>query len=243
MQRAGSLYLPFAYERTSTSMYPAAVIFDFDGVIVDTEPIHYQVFQTILEPQGMGYSWQEYTDKYMGFDDRDAFREAFHTAGKEVSQDVLQLLINQKAAIFEEVVTQGVTPYPGVIELIQELADMGIPLAISSGALRSDIIPILEQLQIKDLFAHIVTADDVPQSKPDPASYIGAKDKLLYSYPDQLDSNSVIYAIEDTPAGIQSAKGAGLKVVAVSNSYPASKLQQADSIVHSLSQLSKGNWI
>ncbi|QOX78628.1 HAD family hydrolase [Trichlorobacter lovleyi] len=224
-------------------MYPAAVIFDFDGVIVDTEPIHYQVFQTILEPQGMGYSWQEYTDKYMGFDDRDAFREAFHTAGKEVSQDVLQLLINQKAAIFEEVVTQGVTPYPGVIELIQELADQGIPLAISSGALRSDIIPILEQLKIKDFFSHIVTADDVPQSKPDPASYIGARDKLLYSYPHQLDSNSVIYAIEDTPAGIQSAKGAGLKVVAVSNSYPDSKLQQADSIVHSLSQLSQGNWM
>lgn len=224
-------------------MYPAAVIFDFDGVIVDTEPIHYQVFQTILEPQGMGYSWQEYTDKYMGFDDRDAFREAFHTAGKEVSQDVLQLLINQKAAIFEEVVTQGVTPYPGVIELIQELADQGIPLAISSGALRSDIIPILEQLKIKDFFTHIVTADDVPQSKPDPASYIGARDKLLYSYPHQLDSNSVIYAIEDTPAGIQSAKGAGLKVVAVSNSYPDSKLQQADSIVHSLSQLSQGNWM
>ena len=104
-------------------------------------------------------------------------------------------------------------------------------------------MPILEQLKIKDFFTHIVTADDVPQSKPDPASYIGARDKLLYSYPDQLDSSSVIYAIEDTPAGIQSAKGAGLKVIAVSNSYPASKLQQANSIVQSLTQLSGGNWI
>lgn len=243
MQRAGSLYLPFAHERTSASMYPAAVIFDFDGVIVDTEPIHYQAFQKILEPRGMGYTWQEYTDKYMGFDDRDAFKEAFHVAGQEVSQDILQLLIKQKAAIFEEVITQGVTPYQGVIELIQELVDHGIPLAISSGALRSDIIPILEQLKIKDNFTHIVTADDVPQSKPNPASYIGAKEKLLCSYPHKLDSNSIIYAIEDTPAGIQSAKGAGLIVIAVSNSYPASKLQQADSIVHSLSQLSGGNWM
>ena len=224
-------------------MYPAAVIFDFDGVIVDTEPIHYQAFQKILKPQGMGYSWQEYIDKYMGFDDRDAFREALHTAGKAVSQDTLQQLINKKAAIFEEVITQGVTPYPGVIELIQELANQGIPLAISSGALRSDIIPILEQLKIKDFFTHIVTAEDVPQSKPDPASYIGAREKLLYSYPYKLDSGSIIYAIEDTPAGIQSAKGAGLKVIAVANSYPATKLRQADSIVHSLTQLSGGNWM
>lgn len=223
-------------------MYPDAVIFDFDGVIVDTEPIHYKVFQQILEPLGMGYSWQEYTNTYMGFDDRDAFREAFRAAGKELSADTLQTLINQKASMFEQVVTQGVVPYPGVIELINELAAHGIPLAISSGALRSDILPILEQLDIKRYFSHIVTADDVPQSKPHPASYIQAKDLLLTSSPEKLDSSHLIYAIEDTPAGIQSARGAGLTVVAVTNSYPAEKLGQADATVQALSQLLGGNW-
>ena len=218
-------------------MYPDAVIFDFDGVIVDTEPIHYQVFQDILEPIGLGYTWDEYTSSYMGFDDRDAFREAFGAAGKTLTPDRLQELISQKAGIFEQVVSRGVTPYTGVIELIHELSAKGIPLAISSGALRSDIIPILEQLNIEQYFSHIVTADDVPQSKPHPASYLSAKEKLLLSFPDKLNSDSLIYAIEDTPAGIQSAKGAGLSVVAVTNSYQAEKLGQADAIVTSLGQL------
>lgn len=223
-------------------MYPDAVIFDFDGVIVDTEPIHYQSFQKILEPMGMGYSWLEYTATYMGFDDRDAFREVFRAAGENITSDKLQELINQKATIFEQVIAGGVTPYPGVIELIIELAAHSIPLAISSGALRSDIMPILEQLNIKQYFSHIVTADDVPQSKPHPASYLKAKEKLLSSFPDNLSSSSIIYAIEDTPAGIQSAKGAGLSVIAVTNSYPVEKLGQADAMVQTLTELTKAGW-
>lgn len=223
-------------------MYPDALIFDFDGVIVDTEPIHYQVFQKILEPIGLGYSWQEYTNIYMGFDDRDAFREAFRAANRPLTPDTLQALINQKAAMFEQVVALGVTPYPGVLELITELATQDIPLAISSGALRSDIMPILAQLGLTDSFTHIVTADDVPQSKPHPASYLHAKQKLLNSFPKKLNESSRIYAIEDTPAGIQSAKGAGLTVIAVTNSYPAEKLGQADAQFTSLTQLLGGTW-
>lgn len=223
-------------------MYPDAVIFDFDGVIVDTEPIHYQAFQDILEPVGLGYTWEAYTTTYMGFDDRDAFREAFRAAGKTITQDRLQELINQKATLFEQVVARGVTPYPGVVELIKELTAHGIPLAISSGALRSDIMPILEQLDIKHYFSHIITADDVPQSKPHPASYLKAKDLLLTSFPEKLNLSSLIYAIEDTPAGIQSAKGAGLSVIAVTNSYPEKKLVQADAMVQALSELRGETW-
>lgn len=223
-------------------MYPDAVIFDFDGVIVDTEPLHYQAFQKLLEPLGLGYSWQEYIETYMGFDDRDAFREAFSSAGKTITPDTLQTLINQKAAIFEQVVAGGVTPYPGVVYLIKELAARGIPLAISSGALRSDIMPILEQLNIKHYFSHIVTADDVPQSKPHPASYLKAKELLLNSYPEKLTPKSSIFAIEDTPAGIQSAKGAGLHVVAVTNSYPTERLGEANTKVQSLNQLIGVDW-
>jgi len=218
-------------------MYPDAVIFDFDGVIVDTEPIHYQVFQDILVPIGLGYTWEEYMSTYMGFDDRDAFREAFRSAGKTLTPDRLQELINQKAGIFEQVVSRGVTPYTGVIELIHLLSTKDIPLAISSGALRSDIMPILEQLNIEQHFSHIVTADDVPQSKPHPASYLSAKEKLLHRFPEKLSAASRIFAIEDTPAGIESAKGAGLTVFAVTNSYPAEKLKQADVIIQSLEQL------
>jgi beta-phosphoglucomutase len=223
-------------------MFPDAVIFDFDGVIVDTEPIHYHAFQNVLGPLGLGYSWEEYTVRYMGFDDRDAFREAFLIQGRDIDEHVLKELINLKASIFEHVVKQGIKPYPGVLELIKELTENKVALAISSGALRSDIMPILDQLNIHIFFTHIITAEDVSHSKPDPASYTLAKEKLISSFPNNLSSSSLIYAIEDTPAGIQSAKAAGLNVVAITNSYPSTKLLQADIIIDNLLKLSGGLW-
>ncbi len=224
-------------------MYPDAVIFDFDGVIVDTEPIHYMSFQKILEPMNMGYSWEEYTLTYMGFDDRDAFREAFKAANKTIDNFELNKLIDKKAAFFEQVINQGVEVYPGVIELILNLSKQKIPLAICSGALRSDIIPILNQLNIKNHFAHIVTAEEVPQSKPDPASYKKAKELLLGTFNTTLNNSSIIYAIEDTPAGIKSAKGAGLKVIGVTNSYSSEHLGGCDMVLRSLTELPGGYWI
>lgn len=222
-------------------MFPDAVIFDFDGVIVDTEPIHYKAFQQILEPLGISYTWHEYVENYMGFDDRDAFREAFKRAERPLDENLLHALINNKATVFEEVVL-NVTPYPGVLDLLKELKDRAIPLAICSGALHSDIIPVLKQLQIQSFFTHIVTANDVATSKPHPDSYLTVKALLLRSFSQELNSNSLIYAIEDTPAGIQSAKGAGLRVIAVTNSYSEEKLALADATVHVLSELQKGSW-
>lgn len=224
-------------------MYPAAVIFDFDGVIVDTEPLHYQSFQKILEPQNLDYSWQDYVETYMGFDDRDAFREAYQKGNAPLSESALEQLVAQKAIVFQEVIAAGVLPYPGVTALIQRLHQQGTPLAICSGALRSDILPIINQLGIANCFSHIITADDVPHSKPDPTSYRIAAEQLLAAFPTKLTSGDQIIAIEDTPAGISSATGAGLKVIAVTNSYPANYLQKAARIVASLEELQEGEWL
>lgn len=224
-------------------MYPAAVIFDFDGVIVDTEPLHYQAFQKMLIPRNLGYSWEDYVATYMGFDDRDAFREAFRQGGLPLADHELEQLVADKASIFQEVIADGVTPYPGVTTLIQDLHHKGTPLAICSGALRSDILPILNQLGIADCFARIVTADDVPHSKPDPTSYRIAAEQLISTFPAQLSDANRIIAIEDTPAGISSATGAGLKVIAVTNSYPADQLRQANRLVSSLEELQCDDWL
>ena len=78
----------------------SVVIFDFDGIIVDTEPLHYKAFQEILVPMGLGYSWDEYLRHYIGFDDRDAFREAFGAVGREVGDADLRLLIEEKGRAF-----------------------------------------------------------------------------------------------------------------------------------------------
>ena len=210
-----------------------AIIFDFDGVIVDTEPLHYAAFQRLLEPLGLGFSWADYVATYMGFDDRDAFIEAFSGAQAGLSPARLQELIDMKAAVFQEVIRDGISAYPGVVSLIRSIRDHHIPLAISSGALRSDIAPILETLGITDCFDVIVTAEDVARSKPDPECY-----KLAYTKLNEFRSLDLrpeqVLAIEDTPAGITSAKGAGLRVIAVANSYPSLHLSQADHIVDTL---------
>lgn len=211
----------------------AAVIFDFDGIIVDTEPIHYMAFQEVLVPLGLGYPWAEYIDRYIGFDDRDAFREAFRARGESISDDRLYQLIGEKARAFNRVISSGVEPYPGVVELILSLVEM-VPVALCSGALRSDIAPILQQLELTNAFGVIVTADDVPTSKPDPASYRLALQSLISRFPNSNITAESSIAIEDTPAGIASARGAGLQVLGVTNSYPADKLIGACKVVATL---------
>lgn len=210
-----------------------AVVFDFDGIIVDSEPLHYKAFQKVLEPLGAGFSWAEYIDKYMGFDDRDAFREAFRSSSLPLSDEKLSEVIQLKASLFNEVASEGVSSYPGVIQLIKSISG-ATPMAICSGALRSDILPVLEMLSIQSCFDCIVTADDVSASKPDPASYMLAVNRLQMIFPDNSITPSSSVAIEDTPAGISSAKNAGLKVLSVTNSYPAKELASADMVVESL---------
>jgi beta-phosphoglucomutase len=213
-----------------------AVIFDFDGVIVDTEPIHYQAFQDILQPLGLGYSWDEYLEKYIGYDDRDAFREAFGCACKKLDDGLLCDLIDRKAAVFEKIVQRGVQPYPGVVELVKAISGI-LPLALCSGALRRDIVPILEQFGLQKAFDAIVTADDVQASKPDPESYILSLERLngVFSAAPILPEECI--AIEDTPAGIASASSAGINVIAVTNSYQAERLGGAIYITESLKNL------
>ncbi|HET6420339.1 MAG TPA: HAD family phosphatase [Geobacteraceae bacterium] len=214
-----------------------AIIFDFDGIIVDTEPIHYQAFQKILEPIGFGYSWEDYVDRYMGFDDREAFREVFKQHSRDLTNEVLESLISKKADIFLEIVRKSVKPYPGVIRLIREISG-NLPMALCSGALLSDIVPILGQLGLLDKFDVIITAEDVAASKPDPASYLLAQEKLSSKYPDLNIAPGNCVAIEDTPAGIESARKAGITVLAVTNSYLKEKLVGANHILDSLDNIS-----
>ena len=214
-----------------------AVIFDFDGVIVDTEPLHYKAFQRLLEPLGLGFSWEEYVETYMGFDDRDAFKEAFNSKDHQLSQAELNKLVLEKAIVFQDVILDGVVAYPGVVKLITKLHASGIPLAICSGALLSDIVPILELFHISSCFDLVVTADDVQKSKPDPESYQLTFQKLSSLHTDKNLTFDNTIVIEDTPAGIKSANGAGLSVIAVTNSYPKENLSAAVHIVESLESL------
>ena len=209
-----------------------AVIFDFDGIIVDTEPLHYKAFQELLVPLGLGYSWERYLEDYLGFDDRDAFRESFRAAGRPLCAEELKNLMDGKAEAFLHIVSVGVAPFSGVVELIRSISGT-LPLALCSGALRGDIDPILVQLGLVGAFDTLVTADEVAASKPDPESYRLAVARLQELYPGRINPARSL-AIEDTPAGILSATGAGLRVLAVTNSYPQERLTGACRVVTSL---------
>jgi len=213
------------------------VVFDFDGVIVDTEPLHYQAFQKVLGPLGLGFTWQEYVDTFMGFDDRDAFREAFRARGKTLDDRRLRQLVDAKSLVFQDIVRDGVAAYPGAVALIESLGASGLPMAICSGALRSDVAPILAQLGVARRFPHIVTADDVRKSKPNPECYTLAFRMLSLANPALVSTPGKCLAVEDTPAGIQAAKRAGLMVLAVTNSYSERELAEADFLTDSLEKV------
>ena len=207
----------------------SAVIFDFDGVIVDSERLHWAAFNAVIDDP---VSWEDYLQTLIGFDDRDAFKYLI----PDIQKDELEELIVKKAAAFQELLADGgAAALPGAVELIRHLSGQ-IPIAICSGALREDILPIIGKLGVADAFDTIVTAEDTPISKPDPAPYSKAW-KILSETFQSLEPLSSGLAIEDTPAGIASAKGAGLKVLAVTNSYDRSDLTQADAIVDTLEGL------
>lgn len=211
-----------------------AIIFDFDGVIVDSEPLHYQAFLEVVEPLGKSFDYETYLQKYVGLDDRDFFKEVLAEALGDcevVTSSQLSVLIEQKQRKFNEIVASGVKTIPGSLKLIDEAAS-AMPIAIASGATREDIDLILSQLGYADRFEVIVSANDVAKSKPDPATYAQAVEQLRAKGYD-LQAKRCL-AIEDTAAGIASARGSGLQVLGLTTTGPASLLTEAGRVVDTL---------
>ena len=217
--------------RDAGATRPDAVVFDFDGVIADTEPLHYRAFQEVLLPEGMTYSWEEYLADYVGFDDRDAFRFGFRSAGKALTDERLTALIDEKERVFEALVRGGdLDVYPGIGDLLAALRAAAIPVALCTGARSNDIRAALDALRLQDAFDAVVTADDVASSKPDPESYRRSMARLADVFPGRALRPEWCVAIEDTPAGVASAKAAGLRVLAVTTTHSAEALAKADRV-------------
>lgn len=219
----------------------AGVVFDFDGVLVDTEPLHFEALREVLRSQGLDCAWEEYLSRYIGCDDRDAFREAYRAAGKTLSEQELARQVAHKADVFERLLREAAwRPYPGAVELVRELAGQ-VPLALCSGALRRDVAPILERVGLAGAFDVVVTADDVARSKPDPESYRKAHAGLVAAYPGRALPPERVVAIEDTPFGIEAARRAGLLVLAVTHTHPAAALHGAWRVVDSLAAVTRAH--
>jgi len=210
-----------------------AAVFDFDGVLVDSEPLHFQALRDSLRPEGILIGREDYFSRYLAFDDVGAIRRALEDHGISPDAELLGRIARRKAACFQDVL-EGVSFFPGARELVLSLA-AEVPLGIASGARHEEIEAILAAGGLRDPFAVIVGADDVPRTKPDPAPYLIAARQLAAVVPGLEPGDCV--AFEDSMPGIASALAAGMKVVGVAHSYPPEKLQAAHRVVPSLEGL------
>jgi len=211
-----------------------AVIFDFDGIIADTEPLHYEGLRRTLLDIGITLTEPDYYANYLGFDDRGCILEALRSNQRPVTPQLVQELMQRKAAAYLASVKDHLIIFPGVREFVQEAA-ASYPLAIASGALRAEIELILEQAGIQKSFLHITSAEDVVRGKPDPQPFLEALAGLnRHPVTHRLTPASCL-VIEDSLPGIRGAKAAGMKVLAVANTHTVQDLHEAHAISHSLS--------
>jgi beta-phosphoglucomutase len=212
-----------------------AVFFDFDGVIADTEPLHLRAYQAVLQADGIDLNKTEYYARYLGYDDLGLFEALAKDRHLYLSDEKIEEWVVAKSCIIEEMLTSDTIVFPGAAACVKMFAEH-VPLAVASGALEPEIEIVLEHVGLRSAFAAIASASDGVRSKPAPDLYLLAMAKLTGRLPDPFDPASCI-AIEDSHWGLEAARRAGLRCVAVTHTYPASELQKADLIVDSLSEL------
>lgn len=212
-----------------------AIVFDFDGVIADSEPLHLTAFQRALAEDGVTLGADDYYSKYLGYDDVGMFQAVARDRGIAMTDRHVTALVARKGAVLQELLHRGAILFPGAVEFIRAAADE-VPIAIASGAMRHEILEIVEAAGVSELFMTIVAAGDTPESKPSPAPYVLAFEQLRRKTGRELDPDKCV-AIEDSKWGLESAKGAGLRCVGVTNSYGADELTVAELIVGGLNEL------
>ncbi len=213
-----------------------AIIFDFDGVIADTEPLHFAGFRQTLSEIGIALTESDYYANYLGYDDRGCFIAALTAHQRPTDPPALAPLMQRKAHAYLESMKDHLVIFPGVREFVREAA-AAYPLAIASGALRHEIEVILEQAGIRKEFLHITSAEDVTRGKPDPQPYLHALNALNRQRRAQTIVAGSCLVIEDSIPGIRSAKTAGMKVLAVANTHTIQDLHEAHAVAQSLSQV------
>jgi HAD superfamily hydrolase (TIGR01509 family) len=210
-----------------------AVLFDFDGVLVNSEPLHYLALRDALLTADVGIDQEEYLGHYLAYDDREAIRIALERHGRPHAPEQVQELAERKAALFDARLAE-IPFFPGARVLVRELA-REVPLAIASGALRREIEAVLTAGGLRNAFTAIVGADDVSRGKPDPEPYLTAMARLAPAAPGLAPDECLVF--EDSMPGIAAARAAGMKVVAVAHSYPPARLSAAHRVVDTLAGL------
>jgi HAD superfamily hydrolase (TIGR01509 family) len=200
-----------------------AVIFDMDGVIVDSEPYSMQALIDVLRQYGIDPSAADIRRSY-GRRIRDDFRDYFSRYGVTAH---LETAIAHKEARYYHLAAGHLQPFAGVLALITRLRERGYRLGLASSGDRVKLAFGMQALGLNGTFEAVVCGDDVTHSKPNPEIYLTAAQWLKVPAVECV-------AIEDAPAGVEAAKRAGMRCIAVANSVAREQLQKADLIVASL---------
>ncbi len=207
-----------------------AIVFDFNGVLADDEAVHEELVARVLRKRGIEFDHEEYLREYVGKDDRACYTRAFELRGRSVSNEKVALLAREKTALYLERAGE-VMLFPGATELIEQASGSGVRLAIASGTPSEEIEAVLGSHDLFERFAAVVSTVGTGLGKPHPFAYAESARRLGLIA-------SVCVAIEDSPAGIESAHAAGTKCAAVCHTLPAERLASADLIRASLAELS-----
>ena len=210
-----------------------AVVFDFDGVIADSEPLHLRAYQSVLQADGIELTKEVYYERYLGYDDVGLFHAFASDRGIPITSEKVDQWVAAKSQIVEDLLSSGSVLFPGAAACVRMIAER-VPLAIASGALEPEIELVLERSGLRDCFRAIASASDGVRGKPAPDLYLLALAKLRDP---ELPNPASCVAIEDSHWGLEAARQAGLRCIAVTHTYPAHELERADLIVDRLSDL------
>jgi beta-phosphoglucomutase len=213
-----------------------ATLLDFDGVLVDSEPVHLAAFNDVLARNGVAITEAEYAKRYLSLDDAGVFRAVLSRGGRTLREDEVRTLVAAKAPRFMERFEEAFRPFPGAADLIARRAARG-PVGIVSGALESEIEFALKKMDVRKSVAFIVSAERTLASKPDPASFLLGVSELQ-----RIGHQGGAVAVEDSIGGVTAAKRAGLRCIGVSHSYSRDDLllAGADAVVANLAALTDG---
>jgi len=206
-----------------------AVVFDFDGVLADTERLHLRAFQQVFTERGWSLDEAAYFDQYLGYDDRGLVLAFSQDQTLGLTARDMHALVAEKGKVFADYVAGGDVVFPKTRACVERMAAR-FTLAIASGALKDEIVTILDAAKLRHFFPVIVAADDVTACKPAPEPYLTAAQRLGVL-------PSACAAVEDSPPGLASARTAGMRTVGITTTTTADLLALADRVIHDLDEL------
>jgi HAD superfamily hydrolase (TIGR01509 family) len=200
-----------------------AILFDFNGVIINDEPQHCEALTTTLAEYDIPLDRETYYREYLGFDDRECFRFTFERHGRPAGAPALDEAIERKARHYAAAIQRSMTLVPGAVDFIRAATADGLTLAVVSGALRREIELVLDVAGLRPHFRVVVAAEDVSACKPDPQGYTRARQALGLA-----PARCVV--VEDSLPGLAAARAAGLRCAVLTTSHPADALGAADAV-------------